>query len=61
MKWFLVVYFIINGETFPGERFNGWSPREHVDEQSCKRQKIHAERISRPRGVDKIIWECELR
>ena len=39
MKWFLVVYFIINGETFPGERFSGWSPREHMDEQSMQAPK----------------------
>jgi hypothetical protein len=59
MKWWLSVFFLIEGEWTPGEDFQGWSPRAFDTQQECEDRRSFAERECRlrPLAYD-TVWIC---
>lgn len=66
MKYWLVVYIMINGAWVPGEQVAGWGPVAYESEALCVESKGRAETLQgelrkvNPRAYDKR-FACELR
>ena len=64
MKWFLVVYFLVNGSWYPGEVVepNGWSSREYPTKQECEfRRDIMNESFDASDAKGKMKGVCQTR
>jgi len=66
MKYWLVVYIMINGAWIPGEQLEGWGPMAYESHERCLKNKARAEalqaelRAKNPRAHDKR-FVCESR
>lgn len=66
MKYWLVVYIMINGAWVPGEKLEGWGPVIYESEAGCLESKARAEALQselqeiNPRAYDKR-FVCEAR
>ena len=60
MKWWLSVFFLIDGVWVPGDhmRPEGWSPRAYETQQECLERKAYAE-ISCKALKEKTAWFCQ--
>ncbi len=63
MKYFMVVFFLLDGQWVEGEASKGWGPVPYATEAACLASKARAETIqaslkqTNPRAVDKR-FEC---
>lgn len=66
MKYWLVVYIMINGAWVPGEELEGWGPVAYETKAGCLKSKTRAEELQdelqevNPRAHDKR-FVCEAR
>ena len=60
MKWWLSVFFLLNGAWVPGHEIQqlGWSPRPYRTEEECKVRKKFAEKSCKHFRV-KTAWFCK--
>jgi hypothetical protein len=59
LKWWLSVFFFVNGSWIPGEDMPGWSSRPFATEQECLDRKLFAERECRNYPLDfEALWIC---
>jgi hypothetical protein len=59
MRWWLNVFFLVNGTWVPGHEFDGWSPREYATEQECLERKAFGERQLRMYPIEyESTWLC---
>ncbi len=59
MKWWLSVFFLVNGTWVPGHEIpqGGWSPRAYDSKKICLERKKFAE-ASCKEFRDQIAWYC---
>ena len=66
MKYWLVVFILINGTWVPGEKLEGWGPVAYENEALCLESKARAEALQadlkqqNPRAYKKR-FACEMR
>lgn len=61
MKWWLTVFFLINGQWIAGDRLPqpGWSARAYSSESECQMRKAAAETYCETQGLQqKMMWFC---
>lgn len=61
MKWFLTVYFLVNGNWLPGDVVapNGWSSIEYNTEQACtERRDYMNENFANSVLKDLVVGKC---
>ena len=62
MKWFLVVYFLVNGSWYPGEVIepDGWSSIEYATKEECEhRRDFMNEGIDNSKVKGLMIGVCQ--
>jgi hypothetical protein len=61
MKWYLVIYFLVNGIWVEGDPADGWGRREMASEETCRAARQRASAVLRAEGRDgKARWDCIL-
>lgn len=59
MKWWLSVFFYVNGTWVPGADIEGWSPRVFPSESECISRKAFAEKECHDHPLDyDTAWVC---
>jgi hypothetical protein len=59
LKWWLSVFFFVNGGWVPGAEMQGWSPRPFATEQECLDRKLFAEKECKIHPLDfETVWMC---
>jgi len=60
MKWWLSVFFLVNGVWTPGPEVGpGWEPRPFATEDECQARKTFAEKQCRDFPFDdRTEWRC---
>ncbi|MCB1486495.1 MAG: hypothetical protein KDJ88_03440 [Bauldia sp.] len=61
MKWWLSVFFLINGTWVPGSNIDqpGWGPRAYQTEAECLERKAFAEKQCHNYPLDyRAEWRC---
>ena len=61
MKWWLSVFFLINGTWTPGDKIDqtGWSPRAYATKIECFERKKFAEKYCKQYSTEyQTAWFC---
>ncbi len=59
MKWWLSVFFLVNGHWVPGSDVDGWAPRAYDTEAHCMDRKVYAEKQCLLYPLEyEALWVC---